>query len=117
MLESIYTLSDSDIVKKISAKVKAMRLRQNIPQTDLAEQTDLSLSTIKRMEDGEIKNFESLIRVMRILGNLDILAPLVEQEQLSPNEYYNLMVAKTAKPARKRATKSHSKEAKEESEW
>lgn len=117
MLESIYTLSDSDIVKKISAKVKAMRLRQNITQTDLAEQTDLSLSTIKRMEDGEIKNFESLIRVMRILGNLDILAPLVEQEQLSPNEYYNLMVAKTAKPVRKRATKSHSKEAKEESEW
>ncbi len=50
------------------------------------------------MEDGEVKNSESLIRVLRTLGELDIFVPLVEKEQLSPNEYYEL-ASKASKQA------------------
>ena len=68
------------------------------------------------MEDGEVKNSESLIRVLRTLGELDIFVPLVEEEQLRPNEYYEL-ASKASKPKRKRASKGYTKENKEESEW
>ena len=85
-------------------------------QTELTDKSGVSISTIKRMEDGEVKNFESLIRVLRTLGKLDIFIPLVEEEQLSPTEYYEL-ANKANKPMRKRASKGYTKENKEESEW
>ena len=95
-----------------------MRLKQNMSQAELADKSGVSISTIKRMEDGEVKNFESLIRVLRTLGKLDVFVPLVEEEQLSPNEYYEL-ASKANKPKRKRkrASKGYTKENKEDSEW
>lgn len=116
MLDNIYILTDTEICNRIAAKIKTVRLKQNMSQAELADKSGVSISTIKRMEDGEIKNFESLIRVLRTLGKLDVFVPLVEEEQLSPNEYYEL-ASKANKHKRKRASKGYTKENKEESEW
>jgi len=116
MLDNIYILTDTELCNRIAAKIKTVRLKQNMSQAELADKSGVSISTIKRMEDGEVKNFESLIRVLRTLGKLDIFIPLVEEEQLSPNEYYEL-ANKASKPKRKRASKGYTKENKEESEW
>ena len=113
MLDNIYILTDTELCNRIAAKIKTVRLKQNMPQAELADKSGVSISTIKRMEDGEVKNFESLIRVLRTLGKLDVFVPLVEEEQLSPNEYYEL----ASKAKRKRASKGYTKENKEESEW
>lgn len=116
MLDNIYILTDTELCNRIAAKIKTVRLKQNMSQAELADKSGVSISTIKRMEDGEVKNFESLIRVLRTLGKLDIFVPLVEEEQLSPNEYYEL-ASKANKRKRKRASKGYTKENKEESEW
>lgn len=116
MLDNIYILTDTELCNRIAAKIKTVRLKQNMSQAELADKSGVSISTIKRMEDGEVKNFESLIRVLRTLGKLDVFVPLVEEEQLSPNEYYEL-ASKANKPMRKRASKGYTKESKEESEW
>lgn len=118
MLDNIYILTDIELCNRIAAKIKTVRLKQNMSQAELADKSGVSISTIKRMEDGEVKNFESLIRILRTLGKLDIFVPLVEEEQLSPNEYYEL-ASKANKPKRKRkrASKGYTKENKEDSEW
>lgn len=118
MLDNIYILTDTELCNRIAAKIKTVRLKQNMSQAELADKSGVSISTIKRMEDGEVKNFESLIRVLRTLGKLDVFVPLVEEEQLSPNEYYEL-ASKANKPKRKRkrASKGYTKENKEDSEW
>ena len=116
MLNNIYILTDIELCNRIAAKIKTVRLKQNMSQVELADKSGVSISTIKRMEDGEVKNFESLIRVLRTLGKLDIFVPLVEEDQLSPNEYDEL-ASKASKPKRKRASKGYTKENKEESEW
>ncbi|WP_302431052.1 helix-turn-helix domain-containing protein [uncultured Alistipes sp.] len=118
MLDNIYILTDTELCNRIAAKIKTVRLKQNMSQAELADKSGVSISTIKRMEDGEVKNIESLIRILRTLGKLDIFVPLVEEEQLSPNEYYEL-ASKASKPKRKRkrASKGYTKENKEESEW
>ena len=118
MLDNIYILTDTELCNRIAAKIKTVRLKQNMSQAELADESGVSISTIKRMEDGEVKNFESLIRVLRTLGKLDVFVPLVEEEQLSPNEYYEL-ASKANKPKRKRkrASKGYTKENKEDSEW
>lgn len=103
--ENIYSLSDNLIRQKIGKKLKAVRLRQNITQARLAADSLVSLSSIKKLEKGEIASFDTLLRVLRVLGKLDTLQPLVEEEQMSPNEYYEF-VTKAHKKQRKRASKS-----------
>lgn len=103
--ENIYSLSDNLIRQKIGKKLKAVRLRQDITQARLAADSLVSLSSIKKLEKGEIASFDTLLRVLRVLGKLDTLQPLVEEEQMSPNEYYEF-VTKANKKQRKRASKS-----------
>ncbi len=109
-------LSDAEITSRISARLKELRLKQNISRQDLAVSSGVSMSSIVRMEDGEIKSFESLIRVLRTLGKIDVLLPLVEEEEISPNEYFQMV--HTAKPKqRRRASKSVIDNQQEKSEW
>lgn len=115
-MDNIYMMANATIVKKIGRRLKQARLKQNITQQSLAEASDVSLSSIKKIENGEIGSFDSLLRVLRILGMLDMLQPLVEEEQLSPNEYYDLVHSLNAK-TRKRAAGKIEKIEKEKSEW
>ena len=115
-MEDVYMLSDGMIQSKIGERLKAVRLKQNITQQALAEESGVSLSSVKKIEKGEIGSFDSLLRVLRTLGKLDVLLPLVEEEQLSPSEYYEL-VNKASKAQRKRAAGKSTKKDKEELSW
>ena len=101
-MDNIYMLSDEVIIGQIAGKVKSTRLKQNITQQSLAEAAGVSLSSVKKIEKGEIGSFDTLLRILRTLGLLDMLQPLIEEEQLSPNEYYKL-VQSTKNHERKRA--------------
>lgn len=109
-------LSDATILAKLGARIKSSRLKQNITQESLAISANISLSSVKKIESGEIKSFDSLLRVLRVLGKLDIFQSMVDEEQLSPSEYYEL-VNSTKKVTRKRAVGKINTNKKEESEW
>ena len=115
-MDNIYMLSDAEITKRISYKLKELRLKQNISRRDLSFSSEVSMSTIARMEDGEIKSFESFLRVLRTLGKIDVLLPLLEEEEISPNEYFKMVQSEKTKK-RKRASKSHTDNGQEVSEW
>lgn len=100
---NIYSLTDGIIQQRIGDKLKALRLRQNITQANLAADASVSLSSVKKMEKGQISSFDSLIRILRVLGKLDALQQLVEEEEMSPNEYFEF-VNSTKKMIRRRAT-------------
>ena len=108
-------LSDAMILTKIGECLKSLRLKQNITQQNLAKEAGVSLSSIKKIEKGEIGSFDSLLRVLRTLGKLDVLQPLLEEEQLSPSQYYE-WVHRAGAHQRKRAA-AKAKKAKEESLW
>lgn len=101
-MEDIYMLSDEMVQRKIGHRLRSIRLKQNITQQAISEAAEISLSSVKKIEKGEIGSFDSFLRVLRILGRLDVLEPLVAEEQLSPSEYYELM-NKVASTMRKRA--------------
>ena len=117
MIDNINMLSDAEITKKISVKLKELRLKQNISRQDMSVSSGVSVSSIVRMEDGEIKSFDSFLRILRTLGKIDVLLPLVEEEEISPNEYFKLVQSSKTKQQRKRASKSNKNIQKEESEW
>lgn len=101
-MNDIYFLTDLDIAKRIGAILKSMRLRQNITQSNLAESAGVSLSTLKKIENGDICSFDSFLRLLRTLRKLDVLQPLVEEEQLTPNEYWEF-INNAKRKIRKRA--------------
>ena len=114
-MDDIYTLSDTQLGKRIGGKLKAIRLKRNITQQSLAEASSISLSSVKKVENGEIGSFDTLLRILRTLGMLESISALFEEEQLSPSEYYE-MVKKAKKQTRKRAA-GKLKVIQEESEW
>ncbi|MDE7418891.1 MAG: helix-turn-helix domain-containing protein [Muribaculaceae bacterium] len=119
MNENVYMYADAEICHRIGKKIRQLRLRQNITQMALAEQSQISVSTVKKIENGEIGSFDSLMRVLRILGGLDVFAPLLKEEEMSPNEYLEFVEA--AKKKHRKRAKSNKTESTyynlEESEW
>ena len=115
-MDNIYILTDTAILAKIGEKLKSIRLKQNITQQSLAETAGVSLTSLKNIEKGEIRSFDSLLRVLRTLGKLDVLLPLVEEQQMSPSEYYEMVHAANAHQ-RKRAVGKLDKGNKEDAGW
>lgn len=102
-MDDIYMLADAIILNRMGNHLKAVRLRQNITQQSLADTAGVSLSSLKKIEKGEIKSFDSFLRILRTLGKLDVLQPLVDEEQLSPSEYYELVQSNANRHQRQRA--------------
>ena len=119
MEENMYMLPDSEIRRRLGQKIRHLRLRQNFTQTSLAEQAQVSLTTLKRTEKGDISYFDSLMRLLRILGELDVFSSLIKEDEMSPNEYFEFVEA-SKKKQRKRASgnnKTNTQPNIEESEW
>lgn len=119
MEENIYMLPDGEIRRRLGQKIRHLRLRQNFTQASLAEQAQVSLTTLKKIEKGDISYFDSLMRVLRILGELDVFLPLIKEDEMSPNEYFEFVEA-SKKKQRKRANsnnKTNPQPNTEDSEW
>ena len=120
MNDNIYMLADGEICRRIGKKLRQLRLRMNVTQMLLAEQSQISVSSVKKIENGDIGSFDSLMRVMRVLGELDIFSPLLKEEEMSPNEYLEFVEAARRKQ-RKKATSVKNQSTinnnTEESEW
>ncbi|MDE6439848.1 MAG: helix-turn-helix domain-containing protein [Bacteroidales bacterium] len=115
-MSDVYRLADIALQQRVGNKLKAIRLKQNITQRSLAESAEVSLSTVKKIENGEIGSFGALLRILRILGRLDALQALIEEEPLSPNEYYELVHTARKKTRRRAVGRINTKE-KETSAW
>lgn len=74
---------------------------------------------LKKIEGGTISSFDALMRVLRILGELEKLTPLIEEDELSPNEYFELVESAKKKQRKRASSKKHDNiiKDKEESEW
>jgi len=98
-----YTLSDKYIEKELGQRIRALRLRKNITQKELAEATTLSLNSIKSLELGRSK-LSTLIAVLRELEALDQLDDFIPEVSISP-----IQLAKMHGHVRKRASGERAK--------
>jgi transcriptional regulator with XRE-family HTH domain len=106
------SLSDQRIAEELGNRLKALRLRKNITQKELAEATALSLNVIKSLESGRGK-LTSLIGVLRELGTLDQLDNFIPEPSISP-----MQLAKLHGKPRERASGERLKDkSKGASEW
>lgn len=107
-----YSLSDKGIEQELGRRVRALRLRRNITQKELAAATTLSLNTIKSLESGSGK-LSTVIAVLRELGALDALDSFIPEPSISP-----LQLARMQGRQRERASgRRRKRQPKGDPEW
>lgn len=95
-----YSMTDNAILAELGARFRALRLRRNLTQRELAERTALSITAIKSLEAGRTR-LQTAIAVLRDLGKLDDLDGFIAAPGVSP-----IQLAKLGGKQRERATGS-----------
>ncbi len=95
-----YILSDSAILTELGDRLRALRLRKNITQQELAEKAMLSLNSIKSLELGKGK-ISTLIAVLRELRALDTLDSFIPDLKISPVQLAKLQGRKRLRASKK----------------
>lgn len=79
-------LSDTAILKRLGARLKACRISRGMKQQQLADESGVGVSTIAKIENGQSVALSLLVSVMRTLGLLENLDLLVPEQRPSPLE-------------------------------
>ncbi len=106
-LKNWYSMSDGALAAHIGAFVRHNRLLHNKSQQALSHDAGISRSTLSLLERGETVTLATLIQVLRVLDQLQVLEAFDVKQSISP-----LALAKAERAHRKRATKRKSQEPK-----
>lgn len=86
----VSTSRTPDVLREIGARLKTLRLRQNLRVKDLAIRAGVGARTIDRMEAGHSVGTDKLVRVMRGLGRLQAFEAFIPLPEPSPYEIERL---------------------------
>ena len=90
MATILATSRTPDVLREVGARLKTLRLQQNLRVQDLAADSGVSPRTIDRLEAGHSIGTEKLVRVMRGLGRLQAFEAFVPMPDVSPYEIARL---------------------------
>ncbi|HLP28287.1 MAG TPA: helix-turn-helix transcriptional regulator [Candidatus Didemnitutus sp.] len=93
-------MSDDALAELIGQFIRHHRLEQNTTQDEVAAAAGISRSTLSLLERGESVTLSTLIRVLRVLNQLQLMESFVVRQQVSP-----LALAKAEREQRSRARK------------
>lgn len=100
------SLSNTEIILEMGSRLKDFRLGKKLTQQQLAERAGVSLFTVAQIERGKPVSISMLIAVMRVLRLLDNLELLLPRQEVSPIE---LLKLQGRKPQRIRTTRLKNK--------
>jgi transcriptional regulator with XRE-family HTH domain len=103
--ESWHAMSDQALMAHIGSFVKHHRLEQNKTQDTLAHEAGISRSTLSLLERGETVTMATLIQVLRVLDQLQVMDGFMVHRNISP-----IAMAKAAQKRRKRAGSTNMKD-------
>lgn len=69
---------------ELGRQIRALRLRQNLRQEQLAERAGIALNAVKHLEGGQGATVRSLVRVLRVLNRTDWIGTLAPPVSVSP---------------------------------
>ena len=101
--------SDEAMLRELGDRIGRLRLNRNQTQADLATEAGVSLSTLRRIEQGESSHTANLIRLLRALDLLDNLESLVPEPPVSPLQQLETR-SKERRRASSRTDRSQKKE-------
>lgn len=88
---------------QLGRQIRALRLRQNLDQRQLAERAGIALNAVKNLESGKGATLRSLVQALRALSRADWLHTLAPAVSISPVQMLK------AKAPRQRASRKPNK--------
>jgi transcriptional regulator with XRE-family HTH domain len=73
-----------ELEAQLGQQIRALRLRRNVNQQALAEQSGVALSALKNVESGKGATLKTLLKVLRALDRLDWIGSLSPTVSISP---------------------------------
>lgn len=89
---------------ELGQQIRALRLRENLDQRDLAERAAIALNAVKNLENGKGATLHSLIQVLRVLNRTEWLRGLAPTVSISP-----VQMLKTKRPRQRVSPKPKKK--------
>lgn len=96
---AIADLSNDALLAELGDRLRRARLNKNLTQGDLARQAGIARRTLQKAEDGDSPTLETVIAILRALGELEQLDLFLPPPPHSPIE-----LAKQRGSLRQRAT-------------
>ena len=69
---------------ELGSQLRALRLRKDLNQQQLAERAGIALNVVKNLEGGKGATVRSLVQVLRVLDRLEWLGTLAPAVSISP---------------------------------
>ncbi len=98
-------MTNEDILKKIGAKVRELRISRNLKQSELSEMCGLSSFSISQMENGNNFSVLSLIKVLKEIDGLYLLEPFMRPSEIDPEILEKFLASQSSK--RKRVSRKN----------
>ena len=86
---------------ELGDQIRALRLKQNIDQRQLATRASVALNAVKNLEGGKGASLRSLIRVLRALNRAEWIQTLAPPVSISP-----VQMLKAKKPRQRASRKA-----------
>ena len=83
-MKHLNAMSDQAILAELGERLARFRLNANISQKQLASEAGISRKTVYNAESGQSIQMESLIRILRALGQLANLNAFLPNPEISP---------------------------------
>jgi transcriptional regulator with XRE-family HTH domain len=94
-----YAMDDPALVELLGQFIRNSRIQQNRTQQEVATAAGLDRSTISLLEKGQGGTLKTFIQLLRVLGQLPLLAHFMVQQPISP-----LLLARQEASQRQRAS-------------
>lgn len=89
-MKDIYGLSNSELIRDLGSRFKAYRIYCRLTQSDVAEQSGVSVPTIRNFENGRTTNvsLKVLLPLMRAVGQLEQIEQLFPELPENPKDVF-----------------------------
>ena len=92
---------------ELGKQIRALRIRQNLDQRQLAQRAGIALNAVKNLESGKGATLHSLIEALRVLKRTDWLGALAPAVSISPVQMLKAKAPRQrVSPRRKKALKT-----------
>jgi transcriptional regulator with XRE-family HTH domain len=86
---------------ELGRQIRALRLRRNLDQVQLADRAGIALNAVKHLESGKGATLRSLVQALRVLNRVEWLRTLAPAVSISPVQMLK------AKAPRQRASRAN----------
>ena len=74
----------NESLEEIGARIRNQRIASHFTQDDLARRAGISLSSVRRIEQGQSVQFDTILRVLKVLNLLSKMEVTFPVQQITP---------------------------------